>query len=156
MARNHRRDYLTRKEKGGNWVLHFRVPESHRGEPPFGPSEFFSRSTKTKDYREASIIRDDFFEKHDLFQEEKRRKERAAEKLKTDHDAYWETYSEANTNPDQDALDQERDILLDILLDHVGLPDIHGNVSMSARTEEIVKKLEAKREAIAKVRTHWS
>ena len=85
MTRRNRNDNLTiNRNKSKNWLLNFRVPESHRHLQPFRGRQVYQCSTGTSDYKLACKFRDDFFALHDLFQPE----------VNTPpNELYWRTFS---------------------------------------------------------------
>jgi hypothetical protein len=85
MTRRNRNDNLTiNRNKSKNWLLNFRVPESHRHLHPFRGRQVYQCSTGTSDYKLACKFRDNFFTQHDLFQPE----------LTTPpNELYWRTFS---------------------------------------------------------------
>lgn len=62
-VRPYRQDMLTRQPNGGNWIVQFRVPEHHRGIPPYGNKVIFKRTTGTKNYKDACEFRDQLLTK---------------------------------------------------------------------------------------------
>ena len=108
MTRRYRYDYLTiNRSKSKNWMLNFRVPESHRNQPPFAGRETYQCSTRTPDLQEACRFRDDFFKEHGLFG--------FSDEL-SPAEIYWKTFS-----GDERISDEERELLQEVVEDTVGL-----------------------------------
>ena len=85
MTRRNRNDNLTiNRNKSKNWLLNFRVPDSHRHLHPFRGRQVYQCSTGTSDYKLACKFRDDFFTQHDLFR---------PELTPTPSELYWRTFS---------------------------------------------------------------
>jgi integrase len=108
MTRRYRYDYLTiNRSKSKNWMLNFRVPESHRNQPPFVGRETYQCSTKTPDSQEACRFRDAFFKGHGLF---------GFSDEASPAEIYWKTFS-----GDERISDEERELLQVVVEDTVGL-----------------------------------
>jgi len=108
MTRRYRHDYLTiNRSKSKNWMLNFRVPESHRNQPPFAGRETFQCSTKTSDSQEACRFRDAFFKEHGLF---------GFSDEASPAEIYWKTFS-----GDERVSDEESELLQEVVEDTVGL-----------------------------------
>jgi len=88
-------------------MLNFRVPESHRNQPPFAGRETYQCSTKTPDLQEACRFRDDFFKEHGLF---------GFSDESSPAEIYWKTFS-----GDERISDEERELLQAVVEDTVGL-----------------------------------
>lgn len=107
MTRRNRNDNLTiNRNKSKNWLLNFRVPESHRHLQPFRGRQVYQCSTGTSDYKLACKFRDDFFIQHDLFQPE----------LTTPpNELYWRTFSGS-----EPVSDEEYERLIEVSEDTIG------------------------------------
>jgi hypothetical protein len=85
MTRRNRNDNLTiNRNRSKNWLLNFRVPDTHRHLHPFTGRQVYQCSTGTSDYKLACKYRDDFFARHDLFQ---------PEVSAPPSELYWRTFS---------------------------------------------------------------
>ena len=144
MAR-YRKDGLTRKHTGGNWILQFRVPEHLKEHPQIGGREIFYRSLKTADHSEAVRRRDQFFKQIGYHDRELERLEREADKRKGKEDHYWETLNYALAGQSADELKVELQALDNLMTELQ--PDPYGEELSSYRIRQL-DKLRAKEAAL--------
>ena len=108
MTRRNRNDNLTiNRHKSKNWLLNFRVPESHRHPHPFRGRQVYQCSTGTSDYKLACKFRDDFFAQHDLFQ---------PEVSTPPNELYWRTFSGS-----EPVSEEEYERLVEVSEDTIGV-----------------------------------
>ncbi len=108
MTRRNRNENLTiNRNKSKNWLLNFRVPDSHRHLQPFRGRQVFQCSTRTSDYKLACKFRDDFFAQHDLFQ---------PDLAIPPNELYWKTFSGS-----EPVSDEEYERLIEVSEDTIGV-----------------------------------
>ena len=127
MTRRYRHDYLTiNRSKSKNWMLNFRVPESHRNQPPFAGRQTYQCSTRTPELQEACRFRDAFFKEHGLF---------GFSDEASPAEIYWKTFS-----GDEQVNDEERELLQEVVEDTVGfgskLPESYASRIAGDRNRE--------------------